>query len=186
MQEDWVKDGEGRRRRAHKRYVDVFMRLTDEGRFDPLIVMWPDGRAFPITEVLDRGELRPRLSRRVDRALSRAHRGSCDQSFSRATRIRCDARQAARRAMVGGGVRVRLRGRRGPGGVEPGGVRALGIGRLLGLRAGRLVCSMCVLGALSKRATPPRRGCDSARRASRRWRGTSPRPRVRWWSRRWS
>ena len=49
MQEDWVKDGEGRRRRAHKRYVDVFMRLTDEGRFDPLIVMWPDGRAFPIT-----------------------------------------------------------------------------------------------------------------------------------------
>lgn len=59
MQEDWVKDGEGRRRRAHKRYVDVFMRLTDEGRFDPLIVMWPDGRAFPISEVLDRGSFGP-------------------------------------------------------------------------------------------------------------------------------
>ena len=132
------------------------------------------------------GALRPCVSRRVDRALSGAHREPRDQSFPRAARVRRDAWQAARRAMVGGGVRVRLRGRRGPGGVEPGGVEALGIGRLLGLRVGRLVCAMCVLGALSKRAILPRHGYGSARRASHRWRGTSPRPRARWWSRRWS
>ena len=126
MQEDWVKDGEGRRRRAHKRYVDVFMRLTDEGRFDPLIVMWPDGRAFPIAEVLDRGSFGPAFRGVFDRALSRAHRGSRDQSFSRATRIRCDARQAARRAMVGRGVRVRSRDRRRSGRCESQGCEGFG------------------------------------------------------------
>ena len=75
MQEDWVKDGEGRRRRAHKHYVDVFMRLTDEGRFDPLIVMWPDGRAFPISEVLDRGSFGPAF-RGVSTARYRVRIGS--------------------------------------------------------------------------------------------------------------
>lgn len=75
MQEDWVKDGEGRRRRAHKRYVDVFMRLTDEGRFDPLIVMLPDGRAFPIAEVLDRGSFGPAF-RGVSTARYRVRIGS--------------------------------------------------------------------------------------------------------------
>ena len=31
MPADWVTDSSGTRRRAHKRYVDVFMRITDEG-----------------------------------------------------------------------------------------------------------------------------------------------------------
>lgn len=35
------------------------MRLTDEGRFDPITVLWPDGRAFPITEIVERGDFGP-------------------------------------------------------------------------------------------------------------------------------
>lgn len=57
--QDWVKHSGGGRRRAHKRYVDVYMRLTDEGRFDPITVLWPDGRAFPITEIVERGDFGP-------------------------------------------------------------------------------------------------------------------------------
>ena len=43
--QDWVKHSGGGRRRARKRYADVYMRLTDEGRFDSITVLWPDGRA---------------------------------------------------------------------------------------------------------------------------------------------
>lgn len=59
MPADWVTDSNGTRRRAHKRYVDVFMRITDEGRFDPIIIMWPDGRTFEIAEIIERGNFGP-------------------------------------------------------------------------------------------------------------------------------
>lgn len=59
MPADWVTDSNGTRRRAHKRYVDVFMRITDEGRFDPMIIMWPDGRTFEIAEIIERGNFGP-------------------------------------------------------------------------------------------------------------------------------
>ena len=45
--------------RARKRYVDVLMRLTDEGSFDPVAVMWPDGRAFRISKATERGSFGP-------------------------------------------------------------------------------------------------------------------------------
>ena len=57
--QDWVIHSGKGKRRAHKRYVDVFMRLTDEGRFDPIAVLLPDGRAFPITEIVERGDFGP-------------------------------------------------------------------------------------------------------------------------------
>lgn len=57
--QDWVKHSGGGRRRARKRYADVYMRLTDEGRFDSITVLWPDGRAFPITEIVERGDFGP-------------------------------------------------------------------------------------------------------------------------------
>lgn len=50
---------DGKRNRVHKLYVDVVMRLTDEGRADPLAVLWPDGRTFRIDEILQRGYFGP-------------------------------------------------------------------------------------------------------------------------------
>lgn len=47
---------EGRRTRVHKMYVGVVVHVTDEGRVDPLVVCWPDGRTFRIDEVLYRGQ----------------------------------------------------------------------------------------------------------------------------------
>lgn len=41
----------GKRQRAHKAYVGVVVRMNDEGRIDPLIVLWPDGRSFRIDEI---------------------------------------------------------------------------------------------------------------------------------------
>lgn len=49
-----TKDGE--RRGVHKMYVNVVLHVNDEGRIDPLAVIWPDGRTFRIDEVLYRGE----------------------------------------------------------------------------------------------------------------------------------
>lgn len=37
-------------------YVNVVLHVNDEGRIDPLAVIWPDGRTFRIDEVLYRGE----------------------------------------------------------------------------------------------------------------------------------
>lgn len=37
-------------------YVNVVLHMSDEGRIDPLAVIWPDGRTFRIDEVLYRGE----------------------------------------------------------------------------------------------------------------------------------
>lgn len=37
-------------------YVNVVPHVNDEGRIDPLAVIWPDGRTFRIDEVLYRGE----------------------------------------------------------------------------------------------------------------------------------
>lgn len=59
MPADWVTDSSGTRRRAHKRYVDVFMRITDEGRFDPIVIMWPDGRSFRVDEIIERSGFGP-------------------------------------------------------------------------------------------------------------------------------
>ena len=39
-------------------YVNVVPHVNDEGRIDPLAVIWPDGRTFRIDEVLYRGEPR--------------------------------------------------------------------------------------------------------------------------------
>ena len=36
-----------------KHYVDVIMRLRDDGRIVPLSVCWDDGRTFHIDQVLD-------------------------------------------------------------------------------------------------------------------------------------
>lgn len=49
-----TKDDE--RRGVHKMYVNVVLHVNDEGRIDPLAVIWPDGRTFRIDEVLYRGE----------------------------------------------------------------------------------------------------------------------------------
>ena len=44
--EDWIKDGNGRMRRVHKRYVDVVAHMRD-------------GRTFRVTQVIEVGEFRP-------------------------------------------------------------------------------------------------------------------------------
>ena len=42
--------------RSRKQYVGIDARVTDEGRIDPLVVHWPDGRRFPIDEIVEHGE----------------------------------------------------------------------------------------------------------------------------------
>ena len=42
--------------RSWKQYVGIDARVTDEGRIDPLVVHWPDGRRFPIDEIVEHGE----------------------------------------------------------------------------------------------------------------------------------
>lgn len=42
--------------RPWKQYVGIDARVTDEGRIDPLVVHWPDGRRFPIDEIVEHGE----------------------------------------------------------------------------------------------------------------------------------
>lgn len=42
-------------RRTAKKYVNVFTLITDEGRFDPVFIVWPDGRVYWVDEVLERG-----------------------------------------------------------------------------------------------------------------------------------
>lgn len=42
--------------RSWKQYVGIDARVTDEGRIDPLVVHWPDGRRFPIDEIVKHGE----------------------------------------------------------------------------------------------------------------------------------
>lgn len=44
--EDWIKDGNGRMRRVHKRYVDVVAHVRDD-------------RTFRVTQVIEVGEFRP-------------------------------------------------------------------------------------------------------------------------------
>ncbi|MEE0845768.1 MAG: hypothetical protein U0L71_06200 [Eggerthellaceae bacterium] len=44
---------ESAQRRYVKHYVDVIMRLRDDGRIVPLSVCWPDGRTFHIDCVVD-------------------------------------------------------------------------------------------------------------------------------------
>lgn len=51
---EYIATEEGRRR-VHKMYVDVVVRVNDEGRVDPLAVCWPDGRCFRIDEIMARG-----------------------------------------------------------------------------------------------------------------------------------
>lgn len=38
--------------RRVKCYVDVLVRWRDDGRIDPLAVIWPDGRKYDIDEVI--------------------------------------------------------------------------------------------------------------------------------------
>lgn len=40
----------------HKMYVNVVVHISDEGRIDPLSVIWPDGRVYRIDEILYRGQ----------------------------------------------------------------------------------------------------------------------------------
>ena len=35
------------------------MHITDEGRFDPVVIMWPDGRSFHVDEIIERGGFGP-------------------------------------------------------------------------------------------------------------------------------
>ena len=35
-----------------RRYVDVIARWRDDGRIEPLMVCWPDGRSFQVDEVI--------------------------------------------------------------------------------------------------------------------------------------
>lgn len=39
-------------RRVHKQYVDVMVMVTSSGEVRPFAVDWPDGRRFPIDEIL--------------------------------------------------------------------------------------------------------------------------------------
>lgn len=57
--EDWTKDGNGRMRRVHKRYVDVVAHMRDDGFLEPLSITWRDGRTFRVTQVIEVGEFRP-------------------------------------------------------------------------------------------------------------------------------
>ena len=57
--EDWIKDGNGRMRRVHKRYVDVVAHMRDDGFLEPLSIAWRDGRTFRVTQVIEVGEFRP-------------------------------------------------------------------------------------------------------------------------------
>ena len=43
----------GRRQRVHREYVDVYARFGRNGEIEPVVVMWRDGRAFRIDEVLE-------------------------------------------------------------------------------------------------------------------------------------
>lgn len=65
--EGWRTTGRGRCR-VHKLYVPVVTRHEADGTVTPLVVCWPDGRSFPIDEVLERGELgQPTRGRRQAR-----------------------------------------------------------------------------------------------------------------------
>lgn len=57
--EDWIKDGNGRMKRVHKRYVDVVAHMRDDGFLEPLSIAWRDGRTFRVTQVIEVGEFRP-------------------------------------------------------------------------------------------------------------------------------
>lgn len=61
--EDWTKDGNGRMRRVHKRYVDVVAHMRDDGFLEPLSIAWRDGRTFRVTQVIEVGGVPPRLRR---------------------------------------------------------------------------------------------------------------------------
>ena len=98
--------------RARKRYVDVLMRLTDEGSFDPVAVMWPDGRAFRISKAPERGSFGPSF-----RGVSTARYGvriggAQDQPLPREPGRGPRARAPARPQVVGRDVLLRA----GPGG----------------------------------------------------------------------
>jgi hypothetical protein len=47
---------DGVMRRVRKQYVSVMARFTDAGDIVPMAVCWPDGRTFPIDEVLEQPE----------------------------------------------------------------------------------------------------------------------------------
>lgn len=54
------KTTDGGPRRVHKEYVDVITRFSREGRLEPVVVQWRDGRSFFVDEVLNAGEFGPR------------------------------------------------------------------------------------------------------------------------------
>ncbi|MGI6535241.1 MAG: hypothetical protein ACOX12_02315 [Eggerthellaceae bacterium] len=50
---------DGKRRRVHREYVDVYVRMGRDGDVDPVTVSWRDGRSFHVDEVLDPGQFGP-------------------------------------------------------------------------------------------------------------------------------
>ena len=42
----------GESRRVHREYVDVVARFGRDGSLEPVCVLWKDGRAFPVDEVV--------------------------------------------------------------------------------------------------------------------------------------
>lgn len=52
---EWRTGASGPRKRVHRMYVDVLVRLGRDGTLDPVAILWPDGRRFVVDEVLERG-----------------------------------------------------------------------------------------------------------------------------------
>ena len=94
-----TKDGE--RRGVHKMYVNVVLHVNDEGRIDPLAVIWPDGRTFRIDEVLYRGEPGQMQKGGENVAFPHPFRAEGNQSVPGAPPRFASARHPRRRPLVG-------------------------------------------------------------------------------------
>ena len=66
----YLKDGNGRMRRVHKRYVDVVAHVRDDGFLEPLSIAWRDGRTFRVRQVIEVGSsaLASKVSSRLNTA----------------------------------------------------------------------------------------------------------------------
>ena len=70
-------------------YVNVVLHVNDEGRIDPLAVIWPDGRTFRIDEVLYRGEpgqMQKGRKRRASASVSGGRKPICTWSAAKVRR----------------------------------------------------------------------------------------------------
>ena len=99
--EDWIKDGNGRMRRVHKRYVDVVAHMRDDGFLEPLSIAWRDGRTFRVTQVIEVGEFRPGFEGFFTGKIPRKHCKPKNELVPRAAPKPTRNRHATNRPMVG-------------------------------------------------------------------------------------